>query len=516
MSRRLMKALEDLSAQYDGTVRNSSGGIVQLLYGDDGMDPVYMEGKDGAPFNLDRMLMKTKATCPSYGQLGLPPTEIEKLFNERLTKPDMTSETVGAFKTSLKKFMDSCIKDNISTRTKLGLPLDCNGGPDQTLLESTATYISGLTSRQLEVFLDTCIKRYHMKRVEPGAAVGAVGAQSIGEPGTQMTLKTFHFAGVASMNITLGVPRIKEIINASKNISTPIITAVLVSGNDEKAARIVKGRIEKTTLGEVAKSIKTVLRASQAIISVKLDMKRIDALQLDINSDTVALAIVQTPKIKLKHVNIRIVDRDKLIVIPPDQDKGKLYFYLHSLCNMLPKVIVKGIPSVERAVINKEKGVYNLLVEGTNLKAVMGISGVNGKLTKSNHVIEAEQTLGIEAARNVIIDEIQYTMGSHGMTIDARHMMLLADVMTYKGEVLGITRFGIAKMKDSVLMLASFEKTTDHLFDAAIHGRVDKIEGVSECIIMGIPMPIGTGLFKIRQKVEKLPKLSYGPTPLLS
>lgn len=90
-----------------------------------------------------------------------------------------------------------------------------------------------------------------MKRVEPGAAVGAVGAQSIGEPGTQMTLKTFHFAGVASMNITLGVPRIKEIINASKNISTPIITAVLVSGNDEKAARIVKGRIEKTTLGEV-------------------------------------------------------------------------------------------------------------------------------------------------------------------------------------------------------------------------------------------------------------------------
>jgi len=97
------------------------------------------------------------------------------------------------------------------------------------------------------------------------------------------------------------------------------------------------------------------------------------------------------------------------------------------------------------------------------------------------------------------MNEIQYTMGSHGMSIDTRHVMLLADLMSCKGEILGITRFGIAKMKDSVLMLASFEKTTDHLFDAAIFGKADKIEGVSECIIMGIPMPIGTGLFKLVQ-----------------
>lgn len=146
----------------------------------------------------------------------------------------------------------------------------------------------------------------------------------------------------------------------------------------------------------------------------------------------------------------------------------------------------------------------------------MGIEGVDGRNTKSNHVIEIEQTLGIEAARSVIIEQIEYTMKSHGMSIDIRHMMLLADVMTFKGEVLGITRFGIAKMKDSVLMLASFEKTTDHLFDASIRGRIDQIEGVSECIIMGIPMPIGTGLLKIRQRIEKLPELEYGPEPLIS
>ncbi|GLJ11351.1 hypothetical protein SUGI_0153490 [Cryptomeria japonica] len=166
--------------------------------------------------------------------------------------------------------------------------------------------------------------------------------------------------------------------------------------------------------------------------------------------------------------------------------------------------------------INQDKGKYNLLVEGMNLAAVMGIEGVDGRNTKINHVIEIKQTLGIEAARSVITEQIEYSMKSHGMSIDIQHMMLLVDVMTFKGEVLGITRFGIAKMKDTVLMLASFEKTMDHLFDVSIHGRIDQIEGVSQCIIMGILMPIGTGLLKIRQMIEKLQELEYGPEPLIS
>ncbi|MEQ2315074.1 DNA-directed RNA polymerase III subunit RPC1, partial [Ameca splendens] len=116
-----------------------------------------------------------------------------------------------------------------------------------------------------------------------------------------------------------------------------------------------------------------------------------------------------------------------------------------------------------------------------------------------------ERTLGIEAARSTIINEIQYTMVNHGMSIDRRHVMLLADLMSYKGEILGITRFGLAKMKESVLMLASFEKTADHLFDAAYFGQKDTVCGVSECIIMGIPMNIGTGLFKLLHKADKDP-----------
>ena len=133
---------------------------------------------------------------------------------------------------------------------------------------------------------------------------------------------------------------------------------------------------------------------------------------------------------------------------------------------------------------------------------------MRGEQTRSTHVAEVEKVFGIEAARTTIMQEIQYTMSHHGMDIDSRHVSLLADVMTFRGEVLGITRFGVPKMKQSVLMLASFEKTTDHLFEAAVHSRSDAVVGVSECIIMGIPIPLGTGLFKLLQRVPKvaLPK----------
>eukprot|EP00898_Chlorokybus_atmophyticus_P005611 jgi/Chlat1/6050/Chrsp4S06335 len=506
MSRRLMKALEDLYTHYDGTVRNSTGGIVQLRYGDDGMDPVEMEGANGQPIDFDRILLKVKAQSPTVFHKPVALTELASLAQERL-RPGETSllerTAEDEFKTVLLKYIQQHIDAAVELRKRFGLSEEPNSESNPAM-ERAAALINNVTPHQLKVFIDLCISRYHSKRMEPGSAVGAVGAQSIGEPGTQMTLKTFHFAGVASMNITLGVPRIKEIINAAKNISTPIITVKLVSQDDVKAARIVKGRIEKTMLGQVARHIKIVLRPGQCYLSVKLDMDAINALQLDISAYTVKESILVTPKLKLKDKHMRAVSYDKLLVYPIDTDRAKMFFTLQNLRNSLPKVIVKGIPTVERAVINDlANGSYNLLVEGTNLLAVMGTDGVEGEKTTSNHVMEAEKTLGIEAARTCIMNEIKYTMGSHGMSIDTRHSMLLADVMTYKGEVLGITRFGIAKMKDSVLMLASFEKTTDHLFDAALHGRTDEINGVSECIIMGIPMPIGTGLFKILHQVDE-------------
>merc|ERR1712083_922612 len=144
-------------------------------------------------------------------------------------------------------------------------------------------------------------------------------------------------------------------------------------------------------------------------------------------------------------------------------------------------------------------------VEGDNLREILATPGVLGKQTTSNNTYEMFATLGIEAARSTIMKEIDYTMGSHGMSIDKRHIMLLADLMTCRGEVLGITRHGLAKMKESVLMLASFEKTSDHLFDAAFYGQKDAIKGVSESIILGIPMSVGSGLLRTLYRPSRKP-----------
>jgi len=208
------------------------------------------------------------------------------------------------------------------------------------------------------------------------------------------------------------------------------------------------------------------------------------------------------------HVTCHRSKRNQLRVYPPEmKERGakavgrkKTYFVMQDLKAHLPNVMVQGIPTVNRVVIAQEKksDPYMLYIEGAGgLMDVMGSPGIDGSHTVTNDILEIVSVLGIEAARCVISDEISKIMGAYGIGIDTRHLMLLSDVMTFKGEVLGITRFGVAKMRESVLMLASFEKTTDHLFDAAVHSRSDKIVGVSECIILGTPIPLGTGLFKL-------------------
>ncbi|KAG7606722.1 RNA polymerase Rpb1 domain 3 [Arabidopsis thaliana x Arabidopsis arenosa] len=505
MSRRLMKALEDLLVHYDNTVRNASGCILQFTYGDDGMDPALMEGKDGAPLNFNRLFLKVQATCPPRSHhTYLSSEELSQKFEEELVRHDKSRVCTDAFVKSLREFV-----------SLLGVK---SASPPQVLYKA-----SGVTDKQLEVFVNICVFRYREKKIEAGTAIGTIGAQSIGEPGTQMTLKTFHFAGVASMNITQGVPRINEIINASKNISTPVISAELENPLELTSARWVKGRIEKTTLGQVAESIEVLMTSTSASVRIILDNKIIEEACLSITPWSVKNSILKTPRIKLNDNDIRVLDTG--LDITPVVDKSRAHFNLHNLKNVLPNIIVNGIKTVERVVVAEDmdkskqidgKTKWKLFVEGTNLLAVMGTPGINGRTTTSNNVVEVSKTLGIEAARTTIIDEIGTVMGNHGMSIDIRHMMLLADVMTYRGEVLGIQRTGIQKMDKSVLMQASFERTGDHLFSAAASGKVDNIEGVTECVIMGIPMKLGTGILKVLQRTDDLPKLKYGPDPIIS
>jgi DNA-directed RNA polymerase III subunit RPC1 len=311
-----------------------------------------------------------------------------------------------------------------------------------------------------------------------------------------------------------------QIINAAKAISTPIITAELETDDNKVAARIVKAGIEKTSLGEVAKYMKEVYSGSKCYIKIELNLEAIEQLKLNVDAVSVRHAILHGIPGLTRNSTLRALREDqvqlkkgsnsKLRVHVPDVKTGKeetpSYFAMQMLKNALPNVIVQGIYTVNRAVINEQdrggKPTYNLLMEGYGLQEVMGCPGINGLQTTTNHVLEVEEVLGVEAARTKISSEIQEIMNAYGIGIDSRHLLLLSDVMTFKGEVLGITRFGVSKMRESVLMLASFERTTDHLFDAAVHGRTDAIVGVSECIIMGKEVPVGTGLPRLFWKYQ--------------
>ncbi|KAI0751657.1 beta and beta-prime subunits of DNA dependent RNA-polymerase [Daedaleopsis nitida] len=503
MQRRLMKALEDLVTHYDSSVRNANGGVVQFRYGDDGLDPACLEG-DAQPVEYERAWRHACSVASRAGR-GMLPFEILEFVDRTLASRKFTSECTAAYLATIRKFISENIAQRLADVRKRHGMFDALEREDEwdadTDLSMGASYADKaavdnkikVTEAQLRFFLDICWTKYVKAKIEPGSTVGAVGAQSIGEPGTQMTLKTFHFAGVASMNVTLGVPRIKEIINAAKAISTPIISCKLVTADSEASARIVKGRLERTHIGDIASVLEEAWAPEYTYIGIIVDMKTIQDLQLELTLDDIKWAIVAARKLKIKQESITIIPRKHRLRIYIDgHDK---YYRLRELKRALPEVVVKGVPTIRRAIINiKEdndykgkKGDKELLVEGYGLQKVMTTQGIVGEYTTCNHVIEVAQVLGIEAARKTIINEINYTMGSHGMSIDPRHVMLLGDVMSYKGEVLGITRFGVAKMKDSVLMLASFEKTTDHLFDASAFGKTDCIAGVSESIIMGNP-----------------------------
>ena len=363
--------------------------------------------------------------------------------------------------------------------------------------------ICSISKNELDDFFKELWIKYTKAKVNPGEAVGAVAGQSIGEPATQMTLKTFHFAGVASMNITSGIPRIKEIINYTQKISTPVIYAKLVQEDDITAAKIVKGRIEKIKLNRVCKYIKEIISPEVCYIKVKLDKEYINSSHLEITIQKVREALLLNKKklnLKLRENHIIIKNETKLIIYPPETDRNYLYFSLEVMMKNLPEIIISGISTVNRIVINKkdnDEKKYMLAIEGIGLLDIMKTDGIDYKHCTSNNVSEILTTLGIEASRKSIIYELNYTFAGHSIHVDQRHLGLISDLMTFKGTVLGFQRFSMIKMKDSVFLNSSFERTTDVLFDAAINSKTENLSGVSESIITGKTAKIGTGAFQI-------------------
>lgn len=355
-----------------------------------------------------------------------------------------------------------------------------------SIREALRAELSGVeaTVEQLEEIIAQVISDYKHSQVEPCEAVGVVAAQSIGEPGTQMTMRTFHYAGVAEINVTLGLPRLIEIVDARKIPSTPTMTIRLTEeyAHDRDLAREVAWAIESTSilhLGSIATDL--------AEMNVIIELNPAAMEQRKITPSEVADSLKE-------EMGLNVEQRENVLVMAPEEPS---YRELLQLVEKIKKISLKGVEGIKRVVIRKEGDEYILYTEGSSLRKVMQFDGVDATRTKTNNINEIGEVLGIEAARNAIINEATDTLREQGLSVDVRHIMLVSDIMTVDGEVKQIGRHGVSGEKASVLARAAFEVTVNHILDAAIRGDVDDLKGVTENVIVGQPIQLGTGDVKL-------------------
>jgi DNA-directed RNA polymerase subunit A" len=344
---------------------------------------------------------------------------------------------------------------------------------------------------KLGVIVEKALEEYDKNLIDPSEACGIVSAQSIGEPGTQMTMRTFHYAGVAEINVTLGLPRLIEIVDARSIPSTPMMNIYL---RDEyrlnsDLAKEVANQIEITRLNSVA-DIETDLTNFVIIVRPNINTLKSKGITINDLADNIS---------KIRGIDAKI-EKDKIKITLDDPSYKKLL----EVNETLKDLKVKGIDGIRRIIIRNEPNEgYVIYSEGSNFEEVLKIDGVDPNRTTTNDIQAVGRVLGIEAARNMIIQEAYNTLSEQGLNVDLRHIMLVADIMTVDGTIRAIGRHGVSKEKESVLSRAAFEITVSHLLQAARRGETDKLGGVAENIIVGQPVNLGTGAVELIMKIDK-------------
>lgn len=331
------------------------------------------------------------------------------------------------------------------------------------------------------------VKRYYINsRVEPGEVVGIIAAQSISEPATQMTMRTYHFAGSAGVKVTYGLPRLIEIFDAKRELETPVMTIFLKRefNNKDDAKRVAEQIVEKR-ISNVSKRISIDL--SEGCVEVEpVDMKKFDRI---INA-------IKNEGIK----DIGVKKKARTVAIYP---KGEVDIKtLKSLREKIMDIQAGGITEIFNALVRKEGEDWIINTIGSNLEQVLSIKEVDEARSITNSIYEVVKILGVEAARNVIISEALKTLQEQGLEVDIRHVMLVGDIMTFTGEVKSIGRYGVAGAKSSILARAAFEETIKHLVRASIRNETDNFQGIFENVMVGQVIPSGTGMFDLIAKFE--------------
>jgi DNA-directed RNA polymerase subunit A' len=476
MQRRLVNAMEHLRVEYDLSVRDPYGHIIQFIYGEDGVDPA--KSDHGLAVNVAR-LVETEALISKTSKLASE-EEIKRVVSKyaKELNPKLIQDLYAALKEH---------------------PLDVKS-------------VENVCKRVVELLKKAM--------VEPGEAIGVVAAQSVGEPGTQMTLRTFHFAGVREKDVTLGLPRLIELVDARKQPSKTSMTVYI--DPDYAAAELKKAEEEnkktwtKLSPEELEKEKNRVLYQVALKVAKQILFTKVSDLIADAEVDYVNGAIVlRFDKSKLAERDCTLHDVKKAIETSKrkvDVDEASLTLTVHlagldliGLNMRLDKLLnmrVKGIPGVERVTVEKEGDEWLIRTSGSNFSKTLKVEGVDRRRTITNNVFEIATVLGIEAARTALVKEIMSTLDEQGLEVDIRHIYLIADLMTAKGEVQQIGRHGVAGAKTSILARAAFEITVPTLAEAAVKGEVEELKGVTENVIVGLPIPVGTGMVDLFMQGE--------------
>jgi len=345
----------------------------------------------------------------------------------------------------------------------------------------------GISDTKLRKIMEAASEEYKNAKVCPGESVGLISAESIGEPGTQMTLNTFHFAGVAEMNVTLGLPRIIEILDGRKELDNPMMEIYLkkpfASGRKIEDLRHLALQIKETKLRDITTEF--TINIADFTIEVRLDREKMKGI--DVTNSKVMDAISK----QLKGYNIR---DNKESVILKAKSKEDSFNDSYKTKEKIKGITIKGIKGISQVLPVKREDEFIIITAGSNLADVLQLEEVDAYRTTTNNIFEIEQVLGIEAARQSIINEIFKVIESQGLNVDVRHIMLVADTMCVSGTLKGITRYGVVSDKSSVLARASFETPIKHIINAALVGEVDNLDSVVENVMINQPVPVGTGL----------------------
>lgn len=450
LQRRLVNALQDLYVNHDGAVRTAEGEIVQFVYGEDGVDPV-------RSFHGKAIDVKSIIEDLSAGRL-----------KEFRLQDEVNSKAINLLKPLVSKyeFPDSVEKEIYDVIGK----------------------IIGLKKALAIEIIESAYDSYLRSLAESGEAVGTVASQSIGEPGTQMTLKTFHFAGVAELNVTIGLPRLIEILDARKNPSSPVMKVYLSKeyAQDEKKAIEIQRKIELTTIEDISSAISIDMAEMRIVVDLDEEMMDDKGITIDNVVDNMT---------KLKKGEVSKENEFTVSLDPNETDIDELY-RLHEKVQQLR---VKGLKGIGKVIMVRDPEVeeWVLYAEGSNISEVITITGVDPARIDTNNIQEILETLGVEASRNSLIKESISVLEEQGLEVDIRHLILVADMMTQNGDLRQIGRHGISGEKESVLAKASFEVTVRHLLESAAYGKLDKLKGITENVIIGQIIPIGTGTVEL-------------------